>query len=106
MARVERKEGLIESVGERIVVWRWVRGRRAWREVVSRFPNLILPRGRLEVASGREPRQRLCRGLRYSVGYGWTTGPRDGWGAGAKKNLRPARKLGSYSELTNQNPHP
>ena len=72
----------MEGIGECIVVWRWVRGRRARREVLSRFPNLILRGGRLEMASRLEPRQRLCRGLGYASGYAGTTGRRDGWGAG------------------------
>jgi hypothetical protein len=70
------------GVGERIVVGAGFAVGGLGGKVFSRFPNLILPRGRLEVASRLELRQqRLCRELRYATGYARTTGRRDGLGA-------------------------
>jgi hypothetical protein len=86
-ARVERTEKSIESIGEGIVVGAGF----AVGGLGARFS--LFASSRLEVASRLGPRQRLCRGLSYAMGYARTTGRRDGFGADGRKKSKSSGTL-------------
>jgi hypothetical protein len=77
---VQWEEKLIERVGERIVVGRWV-------VVASAGDCFSLCVGAWS-ARAVERRQRLCHSLRYGMGYAKTTGRRDVLGTGGQEHFK------------------
>lgn len=73
---------------KRIIGWRWVRGRAGLAGGYFSLHQSYLARSRLEVASRLDPQQRLCRGLRYAVGYARITGRRAGFSTDDRKKIQ------------------